>query len=189
MLDLPDTIDATARNAGYLDLRLVPERHNAIKILLFLDIGGSMDDHVRVCEELFSAARGEFKHLEYFYFHNFIYESVWRDNRRRQGERIATTSLLNKYPADYRLIFVGDATMAPYEIVQPGGSIEHWNEEAGRVWIERLRAAWPRHVWLNPQPEERWDYTPSVRITRELVENRMYPLTLRGIDAAMRALN
>ena len=189
VLDLPDTIDATARNAGYLDLRLVPERHNAIKILLFLDIGGSMDDHVRVCEELFSAARGEFKHLEYFYFHNFIYESVWRDNRRRQGERIATTSLLNKYPADYRLIFVGDATMAPYEIVQPGGSIEHWNEEAGRVWIERLRAAWPRHVWLNPQPEERWDYTPSVRITRELVENRMYPLTLRGIDAAMRALN
>jgi hypothetical protein len=189
VLDLPDTIDATARNAGYLDLRLVPERHNAIKILLFLDIGGSMDDHVRVCEELFSAARGEFKHLEYFYFHNFIYESVWRDNRRRQGERIATTSLLNKYPADYRLIFVGDATMAPYEIVQPGGSIEHWNEEAGRVWIERLRAAWPRHVWLNPQPEERWDYTPSVRITRELVENRMYPLTLKGIDAAMRALN
>jgi uncharacterized protein with von Willebrand factor type A (vWA) domain len=189
VLDLPDTIDATARNAGYLDLRLVPERHNAIKILLFLDIGGSMDDHVRVCEELFSAARGEFKHLEYFYFHNFIYESVWRDNRRRQGERIATSSLLNKYPADYRLIFVGDATMAPYEIVQPGGSIEHWNEEAGRVWIERLRAAWPRHVWLNPQPEERWDYTPSVRITRELVENRMYPLTLQGIDAAMRALN
>jgi uncharacterized protein with von Willebrand factor type A (vWA) domain len=189
VLDLPDTIDATARNAGYLDLRLVPERHNAIKILLFLDIGGSMDDHVRVCEELFSAARGEFKHLEYFYFHNFIYESVWRDNRRRQGERIATSSLLNKYPADYRLIFVGDATMAPYEIVQPGGSIEHWNEEAGRVWIERLRAAWPRHVWLNPQPEERWDYTPSVRITRELVENRMYPLTLKGIDAAMRALN
>ena len=189
VLDLPDTIDATARNAGYLDLRLVPERHNAVKILLFLDIGGSMDDHVRVCEELFSAARGEFKHLEHFYFHNFIYESVWRDNRRRQGERIATTSLLNKYPADYRLIFVGDATMAPYEIVQPGGSIEHWNEEAGRVWIERLRAAWPRHVWLNPQPEDRWDYTPSVRITRELVENRMYPLTLKGIDAAMRALN
>ncbi len=189
VLDLPDTIDATARNAGYLDLRLVPERHNAIKILLLLDIGGSMDDHVRVCEELFSAARGEFKHLEHFYFHNFIYESVWRDNRRRQGERIATTSLLNKYRADYRLIFIGDATMAPYEIVQPGGSIEHWNEEAGRVWMERLRAAWPRHVWLNPQPEERWDYTPSVRITRELVENRMYPLTLKGIDAAMRALN
>ena len=189
VLDLPDTIDATARNAGLLDLRLVPERHNAVKILLFLDIGGSMDDHVRVCEELFSAARGEFKHLEYFYFHNFLYESVWRDNRRRHGERIATTSLLNKYPADYRLIFVGDATMGPYEILQPGGSVEHWNEEAGRVWMQRLRAAWPRHVWLNPEPAERWEYTPSVRITRELVENRMYPLTLLGLDVAMRALN
>ena len=189
VLDLPDTIDATARNAGVLDLRLVPERHNAVKILLFLDIGGSMDDHVRVCEELFSAARGEFKHLEYFYFHNFLYESVWRDNRRRHGERIATTSLLNKYPADYRLIFVGDATMGPYEILQPGGSVEHWNEEAGRVWMQRLRAAWPRHVWLNPEPAERWEYTPSVRITRELVENRMYPLTLLGLDVAMRALN
>ena len=189
VLDLPDTIDATARNAGVLDLRLVPERHNAVKILLFLDIGGSMDDHVRVCEELFSAARGEFKHLEYFYFHNFLYESVWRDNRRRHGERIATTSLLNKYPADYRLIFVGDATMGPYEILQPGGSVEHWNEEAGRVWMQRLRAAWPRHVWLNPEPAERWEYTPSVRITRELVENRMYPLTLLGLDEAMRALN
>ncbi len=189
VLDLPGTIDATARNAGLLDLRLVPERHNAIKILLVLDIGGSMDDHVSVCEELFSAARGEFKHLEYFYFHNFIYESVWRDNRRRHGERIATTTLLNKYQADYRLIFVGDATMGPYEIVQQGGSVEHWNEEAGSIWMQRLRAAWPRHVWLNPQPEEHWEYMPSVRLTRELVENRMYPLTLRGIDAAMRRLN
>jgi uncharacterized protein with von Willebrand factor type A (vWA) domain len=186
-LDLPDTIDATARNAGLLDLRLVPERHNAIKVLLFLDIGGSMDDHVRACEELFSAARSEFKHLEYFYFHNFVYESLWRDNRRRHGERIATASVLNKYPSDYRLIFVGDATMSPYEILEPGGSIEHWNEEAGRVWIERLRRAWPHHVWLNP--EERWEYTPSVRVTRELLENRMFSLTLRGLDQAMRMLN
>ena len=188
-LDLPDTIDATARNAGLLDLRLVPERHNAIKVLLFLDIGGSMDDHVRVCEELFSAARGEFKHLEYFYFHNCVYESLWRDNRRRHGERIATASVLNKYGADYRLIFVGDATMSPYEILEAGGSIEHWNEEAGRVWIERLRRAWPRHVWLNPEPQERWEYSPSVRLTRELLEQRMYPLTLKGIDDAMRVLN
>jgi hypothetical protein len=188
-LDLSDTIDATARNAGLLDIRLVPERHNAVKVLLFLDIGGSMDDHVRVCEELFSAARTEFKHLEYFYFHNFVYENLWRDNRRRHAERIATASVLNKYPADYRLIFVGDATMSPYEILQEGGSIEHWNEEAGRAWMERLRAAWPRHVWLNPEPEERWEYTPSIRLTRELVENRMYPLTLKGIDEAMRALN
>jgi uncharacterized protein with von Willebrand factor type A (vWA) domain len=189
VLDLPDTIDATARNAGLLDLRLVPERHNAIKVLLLLDIGGSMDDHVRVCEELFSAARSEFKHLEHFYFHNFVYESLWRDNRRRYSERVETTRLIHKYPPDYRLIIVGDATMSPYEIAQPGGSIEHWNEEAGSVWMRRLRSAWPRHVWLNPEPEERWEYTPSIRLTREIVENRMYPLTLRGIDEAMRALN
>jgi len=188
-LDLGGTIDATARNAGLLDLKLVPERHNAVKVLLLLDIGGSMDDHVRVCEELFSAARGEFKRLEHFYFHNFVYESLWRDNRRRFGERVPTTSLLQKFAADYRLIFVGDATMSPYEILQPGGSIEHWNEEAGRVWIERLRAAWPRHVWLNPEPEDRWEYAPSIKLTRELVENRMFPLTLQGIDAAMKALS
>jgi len=189
ILDLPDTIDATARNAGLLDLRLVPERHNAVKVLLLLDIGGSMDDHVRVCEELFSAARSEFKHLEHFYFHNFVYESLWRDNRRRFSERVDTTRLIHKYPPDYRLIIVGDATMSPYEIAQPGGSIEHWNEEAGSIWMQRLRAAWPRHVWLNPEPEERWEYTPSIRLTREIIENRMYPLTLRGIDEAMRALN
>jgi uncharacterized protein with von Willebrand factor type A (vWA) domain len=188
-LDLGGTIDATARNAGLLDLKLVPERHNAVKVLLLLDIGGSMDDHVRVCEELFSAARGEFKRLEHFYFHNFVYESLWRDNRRRFGERVPTTSLLQKFAADYRLIFVGDAAMSPYEIQQPGGSIEHWNEEAGSVWIGRLCAAWPRHVWLNPEPEDRWEYTPSIRLTRELIENRMFPLTLRGIDAAMQALN
>jgi uncharacterized protein with von Willebrand factor type A (vWA) domain len=188
-LDLDGTIDATARNAGWLDLKLRPERHNAVKVLLFLDVGGSMDDHVKVCEELFSAARSEFKHLEYFYFHNFVYETVWKDNRRRHAERIPTTQVMRTYPHDYRVVFVGDATMGPYEILQPGGSIEHWNEEAGAVWMQRLRQAYPKHVWLNPEPEERWEYTPSIRIARELVEDRMYPLTLEGIDRAARALN
>jgi uncharacterized protein with von Willebrand factor type A (vWA) domain len=188
-LDLDGTIDATARNAGWLDLRLRPERHNAVKVLLFLDVGGSMDDHVKVCEELFSAARSEFKHLEYFYFHNFVYETVWKDNRRRHAERIPTMQVMRTYPHDYRVVFVGDATMGPYEILQPGGSIEHWNEEAGAVWMQRLRQAYPKHVWLNPEPEERWEYTPSIRIARELVEDRMFPLTLEGIDRAARALN
>ena len=178
-LDLDGTIDSTARNAGLLDLKFVPERHNAIKVLLFLDVGGSMDDHVRVCEELFSAARTEFKHLEYFYFHNFVYESVWKDNRRRHVEKIPTLEVMRTYGHDYKLIFVGDATMSPYEIVQPGGSIEHWNEEAGAVWMQRLTRTWPHHVWLNPEPQQRWEYTPSVQITRELVEDRMFPLTLR----------
>jgi uncharacterized protein with von Willebrand factor type A (vWA) domain len=188
-LDLDGTIDATARNAGLLDLKFVPERHNAIKVLLFLDVGGSMEDHVRVCEELFSAARGEFKHLEYFYFHNFIYESVWKDNRRRHREKIATMELMRTYGHDYKLIVVGDATMSPYEIVQPGGSVEHWNEEAGAVWMQRLTRTWPHHVWLNPEPLQRWEYTPSVQITRELLENRMYPLTLGGLDQAIKALH
>ncbi|HZF17285.1 MAG TPA: VWA domain-containing protein [Steroidobacteraceae bacterium] len=188
-LDLPDTIDATARNAGFLDVRLVPERRNAVKVLLLLDIGGSMDDHVRICEELFSAARGEFRHLEHFYFHNFVYESLWRDSRRRHVERVDTAWLVHKYPRDYRLIFVGDATMSPYEIIQAGGSLEHWNEEAGSVWMRRLCSAWPRHAWLNPEPEERWHYTPSVKLTRELVDDRMFALTLKGIDEAMQALN
>ncbi len=188
-LDLPDTIDATARNAGFLDVRLVPERRNAVKVLLLLDIGGSMDDHVRICEELFSAARSEFRHLEHFYFHNCVYESLWRDNSRRHGERVQTSWLIHKYPPDYRLIFVGDATMSPYEIVQPGGSLEHWNEEAGSVWMRRLCSAWPKHVWLNPEPAERWDYAPSIQLARELVDNRMFALTLQGIDEAMQALN
>ena len=188
-LDLEDTIDSTARNAGMLDLKFVPERHNAIKILLFLDVGGSMDDHVRVCEELFSAARTEFKHLEYFYFHNFVYESVWKDNRRRHVEKIPTSEVMRTYGHDYKLIFVGDATMSPYEIVQPGGSIEHWNEEAGAVWMQRLTRTWPHHVWLNPEPKERWEYAPSVQLTRELVEERMFPLTLRGLDEAIKALH
>jgi uncharacterized protein with von Willebrand factor type A (vWA) domain len=187
-LDLEGTIESTARRAGLLDIRMVPERHNAVKVLLFLDIGGSMDDHVRVCEELFSAARGEFKHLEHFYFHNFVYESVWKDNRRRHGERTPLPQVLRTYGPDYRLVFVGDATMSPYEIVQPGGSIEHWNEEPGAAWMKRLLASFPRHAWLNPEPTDRWEHTPSIRITRELVEDRMYPLTLAGLDRAMRAL-
>lgn len=188
-LDLEDTIDKTARNGGMLDLRMVPERHNAIKVLLCLDIGGSMEDHVRICEEMFSAARSEFKHLEYFYFHNFIYESLWKDNRRRHQERIATTAITHKYGADYKLIFVGDATMSPYEIVYPGGSVEHWNDEPGAVWIKRLLNTWPKAIWLNPEPEERWEYTPSIKLTRELMDDRMYPLTLSGLDAGIRRLH
>ena len=187
-LDLDATIESTARRAGLLDIRMVPERHNAVKVLLFLDIGGSMDDHVRVCEELFSAARGEFKHLEHFYFHNFVYESVWKDNRRRHGERTPLPQVLHTYGPDYRLVFVGDATMSPYEILQPGGSIEHWNEEPGAAWMKRLLASFPRHAWLNPEPQDRWEFTPSIRITRELVEDRMFPLTLAGLDRAMRSL-
>jgi len=188
-LDLEDTIDKTARNAGLLDIRMVPERHNAIKVLLCLDIGGSMDDHVRACEELFSAARSEFKHLEYFYFHNFIYESLWKDNRRRHTERIPTTEITHKYGPDYKLVLVGDATMSPYEIVYAGGSVEHWNEEPGAVWIKRLLHAYPKAIWLNPEPEQRWDYTPSVKLTRELMDDRMYPLTLSGLDQGIKALH
>jgi uncharacterized protein with von Willebrand factor type A (vWA) domain len=187
-LDLDGTIDATARNAGFLDLKLVPERRNAVKLLLLLDVGGSMDPHVRICEELFSAARAEFKHLEYFYFHNFPYEKLWRDNLRRFSVSTSTTALLRTFNADYRVVFVGDATMSPYEIEQPGGSVEHWNEESGRVWLERIVAHFPRLVWLNPEPEERWKWTPSVEITRRLTGGRMFPLTLQGIDAAMREL-
>jgi uncharacterized protein with von Willebrand factor type A (vWA) domain len=187
-LDLDDTIDKTARNAGLLDIRMVPERHNAVKVLLCLDVGGSMDDHVRVCEEMFSAARSEFKHLEYFYFHNFIYESLWKDNRRRHGERIPTGNITHKYGSDYKLVFVGDATMSPYEIVYPGGSVEHWNDEPGSVWIKRLLHTYPKAIWLNPEPEQRWDYTPSIKLTRELMEDRMYPLTVRGLDDGIRKL-
>ena len=188
-LDLDDTIDKTARNAGLLDIRMVPERHNAIKVLLCLDIGGSMDDHVRVCEEMFSAARSEFKHLEYFYFHNFIYEALWKDNRRRHSERTPTLDITHKYGADYKLIFVGDATMSPYEIAYAGGSVEHWNEEPGAVWIKRLLNTYPKAVWLNPEPRERWDYTPSTKMVRELMDDRMYPLTIAGLEDAIRALH
>ena len=187
-LDLDGTIDATARNAGMLDLKLVPERRNAVKVLLFLDVGGSMDDHIRVCEELFSAARSEFKHLEYFYFHNFLYESVWKDNRRRFSAVTPVPRILRTYGHDYRVIFVGDATMSPYEITQPGGSVEHWNKEAGTVWMGRMADAYPRLVWLNPESRERWEYSASVRITRELVGERMFPVTIQGLDSAIAAL-
>ncbi len=187
-LDLPDTIRRTARNAGFLDIRMVPERRNAIKVLLCLDVGGSMDDHVRVCEELFSAARSEFKDLEHFYFHNFIYESLWKDNRRRNAERMGTDEIIRKFGSDYKLVFVGDATMSPYEIVYAGGSIEHWNEEPGSVWIGRLLAHFHKAVWINPEPRERWAYTPSVKVTHELMEERMFPLTLSGLDDAIKAL-
>ncbi|MBK8908319.1 MAG: VWA domain-containing protein [Rhodospirillales bacterium] len=187
-LDLPDTIHATARQ-GYLDLRLRPERHNAVKVLLFFDVGGSMDPFVQVCEEMFSAARSEFKHLEYFYFHNCLYERVWRDNRRRHAEGIATWDLLHTYPHDYKVIFVGDASMSPYEIMMPGGSVEHWNEEAGITWMQRLLHVYPRAVWLNPTNEGWWDMTQSAQVIRQLMAGRMFPLTLDGLDRAMRELS
>ncbi|WP_207462716.1 VWA domain-containing protein [Azospirillum sp. SYSU D00513] len=187
-LDLPGTIRATAGNAGWLDLKMVPERHNTVKVLLFLDVGGSMDDHIRLVEELFSAARGAFKHLEHYYFHNCLYESVWRDNRRRFDERISTVEVLNTYPPDYKLVFVGDAAMSPYEIAYPGGSVEHWNEEPGQAWMQRVLAVYRKAVWLNPVPEAQWPYTESTRMLHRLMDGRMYPLTLEGLDAAMREL-
>ncbi|MBA4285601.1 MAG: VWA domain-containing protein [Xanthomonadaceae bacterium] len=190
VLDIDDTISSTARNAGWLDIKMVPERHNAVKVLLFLDVGGSMDPHVKVCEELFSAAKTEFKHLEYYYFHNFIYESVWKDNRRRHAERIPLFDVLRKYTPDYKVIFIGDATMSPYEILYPGGSVEHWNEEAGAVWFKRLLDAYPRTVWLNPEHEERWQYTPSITAALELMgQDRMFSLTLSGLDKAIKRLS
>ena len=188
-LDLEDTIRATARNAGWLDLKMVPERHNAVKVLLFLDVGGSMDDYIRVCEQLFSAARAEFKHLEYFYFHNFLYERVWKDNRRRATEKMATWDVMHTYPHDYKVIVVGDATMSPYEITYPGGSVEHTNEETGAVWLQRLLSVYHDAVWINPQPESVWDYHESIRITRDLMGDRMFPLTLDGLDRGMRLLS
>jgi uncharacterized protein len=187
-LDLDDTIRSTARNAGWLDLKLVPERHNAAKVLLLMDIGGSMDGHVRTCEELFSAARAEFKHLEFFYFHNCPYEALWRDAWRRHVEKTPSMQVMHTYDAGYKLIFVGDASMSPYEIVQPGGSVEHWNEEAGEVWLRRLLVTYPKAVWLNPVPERYWEGTPSIHLVRELMEGRMFPLTLDGLDRAMRRL-
>jgi hypothetical protein len=187
-LDLDDTVRATAKNAGWLELRLVPERHNAVKVLLLLDIGGSMDGHVRACEELFSAARSEFKRLEHYYFHNCPYESVWKDARRRHVERTPTMELLHTYDQGWRLILVGDATMAPYEITDAGGSVEHWNAEPGETWLARLTMTYPKAVWLNPVPERYWQHTDSIALVRKQMEGRMYPLTLDGIDAAMRRL-
>lgn len=187
-LDLDGTIRCTARNGGMLDVKMVAERRNAVKVLLFLDVGGSMNDHVQQCEELFSAARAEFKHLEYHYFHNFVYESVWKNNRRRRSESTPMVDIIRTYGRDHKVIFVGDATMSPYEILYPGGSVEHWNEEPGAVWLQRMMDTWPNMVWLNPEPTVRWDSTPSIGITRELLEERMFPLTVEGIDKAMREL-
>ena len=187
-LDLDETVSGTARK-GWLDIRMRPERHNAVKLLLFLDAGGSMDPHVQVCEELFSAATSEFKNLEFFYFHNCPYEAVWKDNRRRFAERTPMWDVLHKFGHDYKLVIVGDASMSPYEITHPGGSVEHYNEEAGAVWLQRLTTTYPAAAWLNPVPEKYWGYTGSVGIVRELMHDRMYPLTLAGLDEAMRTLS
>jgi len=187
-LDMDDTISSTARNAGYLDLKLVPERHNAIKVLLFMDVGGSMDGYIRTCEEIFSAARSEFKHLEYFYFHNFIYDAVWRDNRRRTSERTNVYDILNRFGRDYKIIFVGDASMSPFEISHPGGCLEHWNEEAGAKWMNRLSAGFDKLIWLNPSQEKYWSYTRSVAMVQNLVSSHMYPLSLQGLDQGIRYL-
>src|SRR5581483_6194447 len=188
-LDLDDTIRSTARNAGWLDLKMVPERHNAVKVLLFFDVGGSMDDHVRVSEELFSAVRSEFKHLEYFYFHNFLYETVWRDNRQRYNERISLPRIMRTYGHDYKLVIVGDASMSPYEIFYRGGGIDHWHDEAGATWLQRLLATYPSAVWLNPEPEKHWNYTESIQIIRKIMDRRMYPLTPEGLEEGMRQLS
>ncbi|MCB1467972.1 MAG: VWA domain-containing protein [Rhizobiaceae bacterium] len=187
-LDLPGTIHATAEH-GYLDVQTRPERRNAVKLLMFFDVGGSMDDHIKVVEELFSAARAEFRQLEYFYFHNCLYEGVWKDNRRRHSEVMPTLDVLHKYGHDYKVIFVGDAAMSPYEVIQPGGSVEHWNPEAGSTWLTRARQQWPSAIWLNPTPKKHWDYTQSTKIVRDLFEDRMYPLTLTGLESATRELS
>jgi uncharacterized protein with von Willebrand factor type A (vWA) domain len=188
-LDLDGTIAKSAKE-GYLDIVLRPERRNAVKVLLLLDIGGSMDSHIKLCEELFSAARTEFKSLEFFYFHNCLYESVWKDNRRRHDEKTLTWDVLHKFPSDYRIVFVGDATMSPYEITYPGGSVEHWNEEPGALWLQRVANIYERLVWLNPTPRAHWDHTPSIQLVREIIgDKRMFPLTIEGLDGAMRELS
>ncbi len=187
ILDLDGTVRSTARNAGWLDLRMVPELHNAVKVLLFLDVGGTMDDHIQVVEELFSAARTEFKNLEHFYFHNCVYESVWKDNRRRQ-ERIPTVEVMRKYGHDYKLVLVGDASMSPYELEQAGGSVEHWNDEPGRDWLERILRSWPRAVWLNPAPEAQWGWTVSIQNVQRIMDGRMFPVTVAGLERAMKSL-
>jgi uncharacterized protein with von Willebrand factor type A (vWA) domain len=188
LLDLPGTIGSTARNAGYLDLKMMPERHNAVKILLLLDIGGSMDSHVALCEQLFTAARGEFKHLVHLYFHNCPYETLYQDARMREADGIPTTEILNKYDHSWKLILVGDAAMSPYEVIQPGGSISHWNQESGHTWLSRMLQQYPKAVWINPTAPKHWQYTPSTKIIRDLFDDRMFGLTLEGLDAAMRKL-
>ncbi|MBO6724110.1 MAG: VWA domain-containing protein [Rhizobiaceae bacterium] len=187
-LDLPGTIHATAEH-GYLDVKTRPERRNAVKLLMFFDVGGSMDDHIRVVEELFSAARAEFRQLEYFYFHNCLYEGLWKDNRRRHSEVTPTFDVLHKYGSDYKVIFVGDASMSPYEIAYPGGSVEHWNPEPGAVWLNRVLEHWPNAVWINPIREKHWGYTHSIQMIRELFADRMYPLTLSGLERATKELS
>ena len=188
-LDLDNTIESTARNAGWLDLKMRPERHNSVKVLMLLDVGGSMDDHIRRTEELFSAAKSEFKHLEFYYFHNCVYDFLWKKNHRRHSERFQTTDILRTYNSDYRLIFVGDATMSPYEILQPGGSVEYNNKEAGAVWLRRFLDRFPKAVWLNPEPEGLWQYRQSVEIIQNIMEHRMHPLTVGGLETAMRYLS
>jgi uncharacterized protein with von Willebrand factor type A (vWA) domain len=188
-LDLDDTIGSTARNAGYLDIKMVPERHNAVKVLIFFDVGGSMDPYVRLCEELFSAAKTEFKHLEYFYFHNCMYDYVWKDNHRRRDEQMSTFDLMHKYSSDYKVIYVGDASMAPYEVTSPGGSVEYHNEESGAVWMQRMAETYDKLIWINPVQEKYWEYTPSIQMIKELVEDKMYPMTLAGLEKGMAKLS
>lgn len=188
-LDLDDTIHSTAANAGLLDIKLRPERHNKVKVLMLMDVGGSMDDHIKRVEELFSATKTEFKHLEYYYFHNCLYDYVWKNNRRRHAEKLATWDLLHKYTPDYKIIFVGDATMSPYEILQPGGSVEYNNAEAGAVWLNRLTEQFPHFVWLNPEPEGLWQYRQSITVINQLMKGRMYPVTLAGLEQAMKVLS
>ena len=188
-LDMPDTIDCTAKNAGWLDIKMVPERKNSVKVLMLLDVGGTMDDHIKQAEELFSATKTEFKHLEYYYFHNCVYDFLWKNNRRRHSEKFLTWDVIRKYNRDYKLIFVGDATMSPYEILQPGGSVEYNNEEAGAVWIQRFLEHFKSAVWLNPEPERVWEYRQSISVIKQIMGNRMHPLTIEGLERAIRYLS
>ncbi len=188
-LDLPDTIRATAANAGYLDIKMIPERHNNVKVLLLMDVGGTMDEHITRVEEMFSAAKAEFKHLEFYYFHNCVYDFMWKNNRRRYAEKFPTWDIIRKYNKDYKLIFIGDATMSPYEILQPGGSVEYSNEEAGVAWLGRLTSAFPRFAWINPEPQGVWQYRQSISIVQQLMSGRMFPLTLKGLEDTMRLLS
>jgi uncharacterized protein with von Willebrand factor type A (vWA) domain len=188
-LDLPDTIRATAANAGYLDIKMIPERHNNVKVLLLMDVGGTMDDHIARVEELFSAAKAEFKHLEFYYFHNCVYDFMWKNNKRRYAEKFPTWDILRKYNKDYKLIFVGDATMSPYEILQRGGSVEYNNEETGAEWLQRLTHTFPKYAWINPEPQGVWQYRQSIAVIQQLMSNRMFPLTLKGLEDAMRMMS
>jgi len=187
-LDLDDTIRSTAKNAGMLDIKMVPERHNAVKVLIFFDVGGSMDPYVRTCEELFSATKTEFKHLEYFYFHNALYDYVWKDNFRRYNEKTETIDVLRTYSADYKVIFVGDASMSPYELESPGGSVEYYNKETGVEWLERMAETYPKLIWLNPVRQDYWEHTPTIQRVRSILEDRMFPLTLGGLEEGISLL-